>query len=111
MGDTANKVSLTDFYAPPPPHRLYIFFAPPVRLPVFFFRIRTFIFHKCIPLGKSFLWYQGQGHLSRSNIKVTILEKMAIAEAFAFHKPIPVLVRNLFIDENSYLLQIFVFLC
>ena len=32
----------------------------------------AFIFHMCIPCGKIFLWYQRQGHLSRSmsNIKV-----------------------------------------
>ena len=37
-----------------------------------------------------FLWYQSQGRLlrSKSNVKVTIFEKMAVARVFVFHKHI-----------------------
>ena len=31
-------------------------------------------------------WYKGQGYLSRSNIKVTFLKKMAVLGALVFHK-------------------------
>ena len=37
---------------------------------------------------KPFLQYHSQGHLSRSrsNIKVTVFAKLAVAGAFVFHK-------------------------
>ena len=34
------------------------------------------IFHMFIPCGKTFLLHQGQGHLSRSNIIVTVFTKL-----------------------------------
>ena len=48
----------------------------------------TFIFHIYISWGRTFFKYQSQGHLSRSNIKVTVFEKMAVEGAFVFHKHI-----------------------
>ena len=35
---------------------------------------------------KPFLWYQSQGHPSRSNIKVIVSKKMALAGALVFYK-------------------------
>ena len=54
---------------------------------------KVFIFHTytCIFLRvKAFFSYHSQGHLSRSrlNIKVTVLEKMAVEGAFMFYKHI-----------------------
>ena len=48
---------------------------------------RAFIFHIYIPWGKT-LSLVSQGHLSRSrsNIKVTVTKKIAVAGALAFHK-------------------------
>ena len=68
MGDTANKVSLTDFYAPPPPpsSSIVYIFCPACPFACFFLLDRTFIFHKCIPLGKSFSLVPR----SRSSVKV-----------------------------------------
>ena len=31
----------------------------------------TFIFHMCIPCGKTFLWYQGQGQILRPHLSKT----------------------------------------
>ena len=36
---------------------------------------RAFIFYIYNPWGRTFLYYQSQGHLSRSNIKVTVSKK------------------------------------
>ena len=49
---------------------------------------RAFIFHMYIPWGKALSLVQIQGHLSRSNIKVTVFEKIAIVGALVFHKHI-----------------------
>ena len=39
-------------------------------------------------MTRPFCWYQVHGHQSRSrsNIKVTVFEKMAVARALVFHK-------------------------
>ena len=47
------------------------------------------LYFTCVYLWvEPFLWYQGQGCLSRSRsiIKVTLLKKLAVMEAFLFQK-------------------------
>ena len=37
-------------------------------------------------MARPFCWYQVHGHQSRSSIKVTVFEKMAVGGALVFHK-------------------------
>ena len=39
-------------------------------------------------LVRYFLWYQGQGHLSKCSTKVTLFEKWLLRGTFIFHKHI-----------------------
>ena len=51
---------------------------------------RVFFFRSCIPWVRPFVWYQGQGQISRSGFK-----KMATVVVSVFH------ISNLLLEEKQ----------